>query len=76
MKSSKITGLPKLYTLKEAVAAFGTSGISLKSLRREVHAGRLKAFRARPGSNAKILISEAELMRWLEEEAGARQYVA
>lgn len=47
--------LPKLYTLAEAVAAFGSSGVSEKSLRREVHAGRLKAARTRAGHNAKIL---------------------
>lgn len=76
MRTAELNGLPKLYTLKEAVEAFGTSGITVKSLRREVHAGRLKVLRSRPGRTAKVLISQEELLRWLQEEAGARQYVA
>jgi len=68
-------GLPKLYTLKEAVEAFGTKGVTIRSLRREINANRLKIYRSRPGRTAKILIREAELIRWLEEEAEVRQSV-
>lgn len=76
MKQEKKEGaLPRLYTLQEVVEAFGSVGITIKSLRREVHAGRLKALRARPGRTAKILIAEGEILRWLEEDAAARQYV-
>lgn len=72
---SRAEGLPRLYTLKEAAAAFGSSGVTVSSLRREVQAGRLKAVRTRPGRNAKILIAEPELLRWLRIEAGARHFV-
>lgn len=64
----------KAYTLKEAVALFGTSGISLRSLRREIHAGRLRAIRSRPGRNSKILILHSELERWIKEVAALRQF--
>lgn len=74
--STKASPLPRLYTLREAAQAFGTNGITEKSLRREVLAGRVKAYRSRPGRTAKILIAESELLRWLEDEAGARQFVA
>ncbi|MCQ3950289.1 MAG: hypothetical protein DPW14_10785 [Planctomycetes bacterium] len=67
--------LPKLYTLAEAVAAFGSSGVSEKSLRREVHAGRLKAARTRAGHNAKILIREEDLLAWLDGVASRRSLV-
>jgi hypothetical protein len=76
VKENRRGELPMLYTLKEAVAAFGTSGITVSSLRREVNAGRIRCARSRPGRNAKILVAHAELMRWLEEEAGVRQFVA
>lgn len=65
-------GLPRLLTLAQAAHALGEN-VSVKVLRSEVHAGRLKCYRLRPSSNAKILISEAELARWLEEVAGKRQ---
>lgn len=64
--------LPKLLTLAQAAQQLGTNA-SIKVLRAEVHAGRLKCYRLRPGPNAKILISETELARWLEEVAGRRQ---
>lgn len=67
--------LPKLFTLAEAVEAFGSTGVTIKALRKEVHAGRLRAVRTSPGANAKILLTEKELTRWLEEEAANRQYV-
>ena len=67
--------LPKLYTLREAVAAFNSSGVTEKSLRREVYAGRLRAVRTRPSHNAKILILEQDLLAWLENSASKRQFV-
>jgi len=44
-------------------------------LRAEAAAGRLKVGRVRPGSNAKIVIREDELQRWLEEHVSSRQHV-
>jgi hypothetical protein len=75
MSSTPKSGLPKLYTLKEAVEAFGSEGITVRSLRREIYANRLKVIRSRPGRTARILIREDELLRWLDEEAGVRQFV-
>lgn len=66
--------LPKLYTLREAVAAFSSGGVTEKSLRREVYAGRLHAVRTRPGHNSKILIREEDLLGWLESCASKRQF--
>lgn len=66
--------LPKLYTLKEIIEAFGSSGVSIKSLRREIAAGRLAAVRTRPGRTAKLLVREDEILRWLDQDAGRRQY--
>lgn len=66
--------LPRLLTLAGAAEILGP-GISESSLRREVHAGRLKAVRARPGTTAKILIREDDLLDWLETHAASRQYV-
>lgn len=70
-----VSKLPRVYTLKEAAEALGSKGVSVKSLRREVYAGRIKALRVRPGITAKLLITEDELLRWLEEDAAARQYM-
>lgn len=64
--------LPRLLTLAQAAQQLGANA-SIKVLRAEVLAGRLKCYRLRPGPNAKILISETELARWLEEVAGKRQ---
>jgi hypothetical protein len=72
---TKCHGIPELVTLKEAIKAFNTSGITERSLRREILCGRLRALRSRPGSNAKLLIRKDELLRWLNEEAAMRQYV-
>lgn len=74
-KAVSDSSLPRLYTLKEAVAAFGSTGLTVKSLRREVYAGRIKVVRSRPGRTAKILIREDELLRWLDEDASQRQHL-
>lgn len=57
--------------LKEWQLVFG-GAIKASSLRAEVLEGRMKGIRVRPGCNAPILISEKEMMRWLEEVAGKR----
>lgn len=67
--------LPTLYTLKEAAQAFGTAGVSVAALRNEVQLGRLRAIRTSNSCNAKILIREDELLRWLGDEASRRQLV-
>lgn len=72
---TNLKSLPRLYTLKELVEAFGSSGVSVRSLRREIQAGRLRALRVRPGQTAKILIREDEVMRWLSQEAAVRQHM-
>lgn len=61
-----------LKSLKEWAEVFGNR-IPLSTLRAEIHAGRLRCIRARPGCNAPILISEAEMERWLRDVAGKRQ---
>lgn len=62
--------LPKLLTLKEAAEALG---VAAKSLRLEVGSGRLRCFRARPGSTSKIMLDPADVLEWLHSHAGQRQ---
>lgn len=61
-----------LRTLKEW-AQFYEGRIPASTLRAEIHAGRLRCIRARPGCNAPILVSETEMERWLKDVAGKRQ---
>lgn len=49
------------------------TGIPAKTLRKEVHAGRLRCIRARPGPRAPILISEDAFNEWLRRHAAKRQ---
>jgi hypothetical protein len=63
-------GLPRFNPLKEWSEYLG---IPASTLRAEFLAGNLKGIRARPGCNAPILISEAEIARWIENIAGKRQ---
>jgi hypothetical protein len=69
---ASMAGLPRLISLKQAAAELGPE-VSVKVLRREVHAGRLRCYRLRPGSNSKILVSEEDLVSWLEGVAGRRR---
>ena len=64
--------IPKFLQLKEWADYF-QGRIPASTLRAEIHAGRLRCIRARPGCNAPILISEPEMERWLREVAGKRQ---
>lgn len=64
--------IPQFRSLKEW-ARFFEGRIPASTLRSEIHAGRLRCIRARPGCNAPILISESEIERWLKEVAGKRQ---
>lgn len=64
--------LPRLYTLQEAAEAFGTAGVTVGALRKEVQAGRLHTVRLSDAKNAKYFIEEAELLRWLREVAATR----
>lgn len=64
--------LPKLKTLKQWEAHFEGS-IPVSTLRAEVKAGNLRAIRARASCNAPILISDVEMLRWLNDVAGCRQ---
>jgi hypothetical protein len=64
--------IPKFLTLKEWEEFFG-GRIPASTLRAEIHAGRLRCIRARPGCNAPILVSELEMERWLRDVAGQRQ---
>lgn len=59
-------------TLVQAAAALGQH-VSVKVLRAEVKAGRLRCYRVRPGANSKILLSECDLADWLQNVAGSRQ---
>lgn len=61
-------------TLVQAAAALGQH-VSVKVLRAEVRAGRLRCYRLRPGSNSKILLSEHDIVDWLQNVAGNRQRV-
>ena len=61
-------------TIALLVSRFGGE-ISDKSWRREIMAGRLKAIRARPSANAKLLVSETELQRWLDDHASKRAII-
>lgn len=64
--------IPKFLTLREWEEFFG-GRIPASTLRAEIHAGRLRCIRARPGCNAPILVSEQEMERWLSDVAGQRQ---
>ncbi len=64
--------ISKYLTLKEWAESF-EGRIPASTLRAEIHAGRLRCIRARPGCNAPILVSEAEMERWLKDVAGKRQ---
>lgn len=64
--------IPKFFTLKECEQLFD-GRIPASTFRAEIHAGRLRCIRARPGCNAPILVSELELERWLNDVAGKRQ---
>lgn len=59
-------------TLPEWAEFFG-GRIPASTFRAEIHAGRLRCIRARPGCNAPILVSEAEMEHWLRHVAGKRQ---
>ena len=63
-----------LLSLKEVAELLGPH-CSVPALRAEVHAGRLRCVRLRPGPNSKILISQQALADWLDEYAGRRQLV-
>jgi len=69
-KSSAPSTLPKLLRLAEAAEQLG---VPIKSLRREIRAGRLRCYRARPGSTAPILLKASDVLSWLEDHAGKRQ---
>ncbi len=62
--------LPRLFGLREAAALLnelsGCQVVSARTLRREVSSNRLKCRRLRPSANAKILVSERDLLDWLE----------
>lgn len=60
----------KFKTLKQWAEMLG---IPASTLRAEVRTGNLRATRARSGCNAPILVSEAEMARWLNDVAGKRQ---
>lgn len=62
----------EFLTLQECSDLFG-GRIPASTFRAEIHAGRLKCIRARPGCNAPILVSKAELKRWVSDVAGKRQ---
>lgn len=47
--------------------------IKASALRAEVNAGRLKAYRSRPGCSGKILIDNDAMHAWLRDHAGKRQ---
>lgn len=64
--------IPKFFTLNEWEQSLG-GRIPASTLRAEIYAGRLRCIRARPGCNAPILVSEAEIERWLNNVAGKRQ---
>ncbi|GIK53817.1 MAG: hypothetical protein BroJett014_27900 [Planctomycetota bacterium] len=64
--------LPKFLTLKQAAEALG-GNIPASTLRSEIHAGRLRCVRARPGCCAPILIEESAVFDWLEIYASQRQ---
>lgn len=64
--------VPQFRTLKEWAEYF-QGRIPASTLRAEIHAGRLRCIRARPGCNAPILVSEPEMERWLRDVAGQRQ---
>lgn len=64
--------IPQFRQLKEWEQYFG-GRIPASTLRAEIHAGRLRCIRARPGCNAPILVSEPEMERWLRDVAGQRQ---
>lgn len=68
-------GATRLFSLKEAANSLGPE-VSVKVLRAEVLAGRLKAVRLRPGTNAKIFVTRAALNQWLNDIAGNRQFVS
>ncbi|MEZ5992263.1 MAG: hypothetical protein R3E76_07905 [Planctomycetota bacterium] len=65
-------GIPKFRLLREWESYF-EGRIPASTLRAEIHAGRLRCIRARPGCNAPILVSEPEIERWLNDVAGKRQ---
>jgi len=56
------------YTLAQCVELIGTDCVSIKTLRRAIHLGRLKAFTTTPSRNAKLLVRHNELVRWLNNE--------
>ena len=68
--------IPRIYTLKEAVEAFQSDGVTVKGLRAEVHALNLKSYRVSDSPNAKILVVEEDLLSWLYDVAGRRQVAA
>lgn len=71
-----IKQIGRILTLKQAVAELGEGVVSVKTLRAEVHAGRLKACRARPSRNSRILLTEAALVEWWETYAAFRRLAA
>lgn len=64
--------LPKMFTLSEAAEWLRCS---VCSLRAEIHVGRLRAFRVRPGCNAPLLLAESDLLAWLDQHASKRSNV-
>ena len=69
----RITQDDALFRLYKLAAISEQIGIPIKSLRREISAGRLRCYRARPGSTAPILLKPADVLEWLEQHAGQRQ---
>jgi hypothetical protein len=51
------------------------SGVSQKSIRREIHARRLSSYRPTNGATAPHLVAPSEWGRWLREVAAVRQFL-
>lgn len=66
------TRIPKPKSLMWWQAYF-EGQIKASALRAEVNAGRLKAFRSRPGCSGKILIDEDAMAEWMRDHASKRQ---
>lgn len=67
----QVTTLPKPKSLAWWESFF-EGEIKASALRAEVKAGRLKAYRSRPGCNGKILVDNQDMSTWLREHAGQR----
>lgn len=60
--------LPLTMAKSEACAVMQ---LSVRSFERAVKKGEIRALKSHPGQNGKVIVTRAEVLRWMAERVGA-----